>query len=474
MASVQSLSVTESPPSPLPLQLEFTTTGVVTAEGRPINTGIFQLSHQDAKGEADNVDLQFARLAELAGEVKADFTRAHGARAAAAAKLPDSADVGLHKFIAAVLLTDNASPALAMRREWQNRIAERIKRRVDPAVWAAWSKEEQARAVRTHGGNCWRHLVNTWIGGGEKAELAWLKTECESALESISEVERNRLRLQPGLGGVIRALAKFLGTGQGTYAKGEGNCAWAGYVESHYASTLVLPFGRAERGSRMDFATRCACPIYMNRLPSLRFLATAAFTNKEHILRDYLYSALLSRSNIAGLRARAIFDDKFTQPLLFWSASNDLDYSLLDLAPIADLTHAALVRGAEVSRANLVESEPTSPYQDPTFLMDATVDIYVSINEPAYARWRRRRDQRGASSKDGTPYYVNRELRRELYMPQDTINREVTPKTKAALQVWCSGALKTLVEGQGARYIRGGDLGVDNQTDEMKVDFEGT
>ena len=192
---------------------------MVTAEGRPSNTGIFQLSHQDAKGEADNVELQFDRLAELAGEVAADFTRVHGARAAAAANLPAAADVGLHKFIAAVLLTDNASPALAMRRELQARIAARIERRIDPAVWAAMSKEGQLRMVRTHGGNCWRHLVNTWIGGGEKAELAWLKTECEARLAAIPEVERNRLRLQPGLGGVIRALAKFLGTGQGAYAK---------------------------------------------------------------------------------------------------------------------------------------------------------------------------------------------------------------------------------------------------------------
>ena len=431
---------------------------MVTAEGRPINTGIFQLSHQDAKGEADNVELQFDRLAELAGEVAADFTRVYGARAAAAAKLPAAADVGLHKFIAAVLLTDNASPALAMRRELQARIAARIERRIDPAVWAAMSKEGKLRMVRTHGGNCWRHLVNTWIGGGEKAELAWLKTECEARLAAIPEVERNRLRLQPGLGGVIRALAKFLGTGQGAYAKGEGNCAWSGYVESHYASALVLPFGRAERGSRMDFTTRCAVPIYMNRVPSLRFLGTAAFVKKEHILRDYLYSALLSRPNIAGLRARAIFDDKFTQPLLFWSASNDLDFSLLDLAPIADLTHAALARGAE----------------DPAFLMDAAVDVYASMQEPAYDRWRRRRDNRSAAAKDGTPFVVIRELRRELYTPQDPINQEVTPQTKAALQVWCGGALKTMVEGQGARYLRGGDLGVDNQTEEMKIDFKGT
>ena len=430
----------------------------MTQEGRSLNTGIFQLSHQDAIGEADNIELQFDRLAELAGEVAADYTRVHGEVAATAANLPAVADVGIHKFIAAVLLTDNATPALAMRREFQRRIAARIERRIGPVVFAAMPKEQQLRSVRTHGGNCWRHLVNTWIGGGEKAELAWLKTECEAALARISPEEKSRLRLQPGLGGVIRAVAKFLGTGQGAYAKGEGNSAWREWAREHYRSALVVPFGRSERGSRMDIATRAAPPIIINRYMAARYLANAAFAPKEHILRDYLYGALLSRPNIAGLLARAIFDDKFTQPLLFWSASKDIDYSLLDLAPIADLTHAAFVRGAE----------------DPTFLIDESVDIYESINEPAYQRWRRRRANRGTAAKDGTPYKPTQELRRELYTPRDPIHQEVAPQTKAALKVWCMGALKTMVEGQGARYIRGGDLGVDNQTEEMKVDFKGT
>jgi hypothetical protein len=106
----------------------------------------------------------------------------------------------------------------------------------------------------------------------------------------------------------------------------------------------------------MDIATKAATVAYVNRKPTVRFLSTAAFAKDQHILRDYLWGALLSRANIAGLRARAIFDDKFTQPLLFWSASKEIHYSLLDLAPIADLTHAAWVRGSEVGGSIHIEA----------------------------------------------------------------------------------------------------------------------
>ena len=55
--------------------------------------------------------------------------------------------------------------------------------------------------------------------------------------------------------------------------------------------------------------------------------------------------------NVACLRARSIIGDKFTEPWLFFSASNELDgWSVLDLAPLVDLTLAALDAGAQVSK----------------------------------------------------------------------------------------------------------------------------
>jgi hypothetical protein len=100
------------------------------------------------------------------------------------------------------------------------------------------------------------------------------------------------------------------------------------------------------------------------------------------------------------------------------------------------------------------------------------------MNEPAYDRWRERRANRKKRAKDGTQFFWVQELRRELYSPSDPINQEVTAKTKEVLRVWCKGALKTMKEGEGERYVEGNgrvdSLAVGDQTDEMKIDFEGT
>ena len=106
--------------------------------------------------------------------------------------------------------------------------------------------------------------------------------------------------------------------------------------------------------------------------------------------------------------------------------------------------------------------------------MTAEFDVYGEIREPAYDKWHKDRADTDITAKDGTPYKLIQELRREPYSPADPVLREVWSLTKESLRVFISGSLKTMEEGQGDRYTAGGDMGVDNQTEQMKADFAGT
>ena len=85
------------------------------------------------------------------------------------------------------------------------------------------------------------------------------------------------------------------------------------------------------------------------RAPHLLCRATQPLSADANILKDYLYCMLGAVENVACLRARSIVGDKITEPWLFFSASEELgEWCVLDLAPLVDMTLAALEAGAEV------------------------------------------------------------------------------------------------------------------------------
>ena len=166
--------------------------------------------------------------------------------------------------------------------------------------------------------------------------------------------------------------------------------------------------------------------------------------------------------------ARALhpLDDKFTEPILFFAASKELvdsngnEWSVCDLAPIVDMTVAALEMGITT----------------PATWMEEAYDIFAAVTHEAYATWKRRRDELRVPSVDGkTPFYVTRELRREIYAPSEATKERLQDTTEAGLVAWCTGMLDTLKNGNGARYCSGGgDIGADVQTTEMKEQCEDT
>ena len=231
-----------------------------------------------------------------------------------------------------------------------------------------------------------------------------------------------------------------------------------------YPRELVIPVERTEKGTRFGIMTRAANAIYFNVSKYLPFLDPVS--KDKHILKDYLYAMLGCDENLACLRARCILDDKFTEPILFFAASKELvdsngnEWSVCDLAPIVDMTVAALETGITT----------------PATWMEEAYDIFAAVTHEAYATWKRQRDELSAPSVDGkTPFYVTRELRREIYAPSEATKERLQDTTEAGLVAWCTGMLDTLKNGNGARYLSGGgDFGEDVQTVEMKEQCKDT
>ena len=107
--------------------------------------------------------------------------------------------------------------------------------------------------------------------------------------------------------------------------------------------------------------------------------------------------------------------------------------------------------------------------------MIAAYDIFASVDHDAYAAWKQQRADSKVPCVDGTAMEDDvRLVRAEVYRPSDATNKQTDALTKAAIEVWCKGMRKTLVAGQGARYLKGGEFGIDIQTDLMKQHLNDT
>ena len=107
--------------------------------------------------------------------------------------------------------------------------------------------------------------------------------------------------------------------------------------------------------------------------------------------------------------------------------------------------------------------------------MSEEYDIFESVNHAAYITWKQQRANSRVPCVDGTEMLPDVQLvRAEVYRPEDATNKQTDALTKAAIEVWCKGMRKTLIEGQSARYLSGGEYGIDKQTEEMKRQLKDT
>ena len=89
--------------------------------------------------------------------------------------------------------------------------------------------------------------------------------------------------------------------------------------------------------------------------------------------------------------------------------------------------------------------------------MNEDYDIFDSVDHEAHTSWKQQRANSKAPCVDGSEMLPDvRLVRAEVYCPADSTNKQTDLLTKAAIEVWCKGMLKTLKEGQSARCLSGG------------------
>ena len=277
--------------SPLHDQTEVATFHGRLADGTDmVLGGCYRTGDQTAVGEADSAELMFVRMEDRAATLRAEAERLLGAPAAAA--LPARGAVGLHKLAGGVIVSDNAPAATATTREPIERAGLAVQNRIGPEEWSKLPDDEKKKQTRVLGANCFRHLPNTWLAGGEKKETELLKSLLATSLESpeLSEAEIERARLTPGLNGALRASSKEFGLGANTNAKGEGTKYWPPHCLGTSPDELAIPLQRTEKGARFGIMTRVANTIYFTVPRLMRFLDP--ISRNKHILKAYLYAML--------------------------------------------------------------------------------------------------------------------------------------------------------------------------------------
>ena len=144
-----------------------------------------------------------------------------------------------------------------------------------------------------------------------------------------------------------QALWRDVCLGEGIlYGRGEGASKFRPWLEKNHKDKLYWHLSRVDKGTRQDSKTEGAFAAYWNRPLNVAYLQTAAYGASD-LLKDNLFVMLSSLEIVATMRGRAAYHHKFTAPLRFFSASNDLDgWSSLDMAQVG----VARVRRASPAR----------------------------------------------------------------------------------------------------------------------------
>ena len=107
------------------------------------------------------------------------------------------------------------------------------------------------------------------------------------------------------------------------------------------------------------------------------------------------------------------------------------------------------------------------PAYDPFAALVATVPAYA-----AYLRELQTATALAVDKKTRVPSISA--VRKEIYTPSDADNIASTAKALEQIKAFAAGMLKTLTNGQGSRYVDGGEYATEQQLVDMLEAFEGT
>ena len=384
------------------------------------------IADKTAKAEASFIKEQVVdRLAAAAERLRDELEERYGPTAAA---LLDPKECRFSRLAGGVAISDNASAAIATSRELGHLVQAAVVEELGREVVMMMTPDELDSATEMFIGTCERHLVNTLLDGAIKAEVEFLTTRHADDLAKLPK----DLRATLDVSALCRAVAKAYGTGDGLYAKGLSQIDWRPFLDSMTSGKEMLAFKRTDKGHRQDNQTDAARIIWWMR----KEIVECASLNRDlgdHMLRQHVSTHLQSTIIVATLYARAILDDKFTQPSVFFAASEELKWSLLDMPEF----YTCVRKACEI---------PTDEWES-TWLKEEW-DIFEDIDEPAYDRWKLSYLKRKACAAQ----------RAELYDPKCAVNVKALPLAVEILRAHLRGMLHTIRSGQAMRRLDNGDL----------------
>ena len=207
------------------------------------------------------------RMAACLDELRKIHEKAHD-KDATDAVLPAAGSVGMHSLSESVGIADNAATAQkALRTDVAQLVQTAVREQMGEEAYTRLSPEEKAKTGKIYVTNCQRHLSNTFLDGGAKAEMQML-----DEFISTADIEAAKhLRCTTDINKLIHAYSKGLGEGQNRYGKGFGEAKRAMLVEE-CGEALYKTVQRTDKGTRMDSCTEAAMDMYHNRPYDVRAL----------------------------------------------------------------------------------------------------------------------------------------------------------------------------------------------------------
>ena len=291
--------------------------------------------------------------------------------------------------------------------------------------------------------DCYHHLRNVWVKGGETAVSASLRSLLADSLESVP----SELRVSCIYSAIARAWDKFFSL-CANYPKGQGE-HFAAWLKVNKPGTALYHVVGAQ-GSRHDLCLMAAPAIYMNRHVCFQYADYLLRLPKkqDNILLRCLFVLMTSEEIIAQSRLFAILYISFCLPMR-WLAAKTPELHEWDWGPISN------GRAIDTLRLKMMDlvNDPNN-ILDEDFMMGMFSE-YIAELPPFKKYWEHLFEKKQmivVASDSGAKVLAYADLRKELFHPCDSTNAATDNRLVELAGVAAQAILDELHDQKKATY----------------------